>query len=242
MVWFRDGHPVSGPVFQAKREDAGRYYCAVLGQERLRSASVVLNVHYAPRKVSLSVSPSAVVVKGSSVTLTCSSDANPPVTQSGYSLFKDGHFISSGPFHNISDIQPSHSGLYSCHAWNNISRRGIELFNSTELHLDVQYGPMNMSVLMDPPQVTEGSSVNMTCSSSANPAAENYTWYKRIESPSSSLLLQVGSGWVLSLPSVEASHTGLYLCQAGNTVGENTSTEVLLSMTAQKQGLCHDSL
>lgn len=44
VVWFRDGQRVLKPVFQARREDAGRYYCAVLGQETVRSASVVLNV------------------------------------------------------------------------------------------------------------------------------------------------------------------------------------------------------
>lgn len=44
IVWFRDGQIVPSPVFQARREDAGRYYCAVLGQETIRSASVALNV------------------------------------------------------------------------------------------------------------------------------------------------------------------------------------------------------
>lgn len=92
----------------------------------------------APKKVSLSISPSGDIFKGSSMTLTCSSDANPPVTQSGYSLYKDGHFIGSGQHHNISDVQPSHSGLYHCQAWNNISWRGSDLINSTQVPLDVQ--------------------------------------------------------------------------------------------------------
>ena len=90
----------------------------------------------APSKVTLSVSPSA--VKGSSVTFTCSSDANPPVTQRGYSLYKDGRFVSSGQNHTISDIQPSHSGLYYCQAWNNVSRRGVDQINSTAVALGVQ--------------------------------------------------------------------------------------------------------
>ncbi|XP_050931844.1 B-cell receptor CD22 isoform X2 [Lates calcarifer] len=235
-VWFRDGRPVQKPVFQASREDAGKYYCAVLGQEMLRSASVPLNVQYAPEKVTLSVSPSGNVIKGSSVTFTCSSDANPPVAGSGYSLYKDRQFVSSGQNHIIFDIQSSHSGLYHCQAWNNISRRGVDLINSTEIHLDVHYHPMNISVSVDPPHVTEGSSVNLTCNSAANPVAENYTWYKRTDSPSSGSMLQVGSGQVLSLPSVEASHTGLYLCQARNSVGENNSTEVLLTMTGKEHG------
>uniref|UniRef100_A0A3Q3EQ57 Ig-like domain-containing protein n=1 Tax=Labrus bergylta TaxID=56723 RepID=A0A3Q3EQ57_9LABR len=138
VVWFKDGQPVANPIFQARREDAGRYYCAVQGQEMIRSASVALNVQYAPRKVSLSVSPSSEVLKGSAVTFTCSSDANPTVTHNGYSLHKDGHLISSG----------------------------------------------------------------------------------------------VGSGQVLSLPSMEVNHTGLYLCQARNTVGETNSTEVLLTISS----------
>lgn len=44
IFWFRDGQLVKSPVFQARREDAGGYYCAVLGQETARSASVPLNV------------------------------------------------------------------------------------------------------------------------------------------------------------------------------------------------------
>ncbi|XP_029306758.1 B-cell receptor CD22-like isoform X2 [Cottoperca gobio] len=135
IVWFRDGQRVSNSVFQAGREDAGSYYCAALGQETVRSASVALNV---------------------------------------------------------------------------------------------QYLPENISISMDPPHVVEGSSVNLTCSSAANPAAHSYTWYSQGIASSVSSMLQVGSGQVLSLPSVDASHTGLYLCQAANQLGENNSTEVLL--------------
>ncbi|XP_049439853.1 B-cell receptor CD22-like isoform X1 [Epinephelus fuscoguttatus] len=233
IVWFRDGQHVPNPVFQAGREDAGRYHCAVQGQEAASSASVALNVQYAPSNVTLSMSPS--VVKGSSVTFTCSSDANPPVTQSGYRLYKDRHFISSGQNHTISDIQPSHSGLYYCQAWNNISRRGTSLINSTEVHLDVQYRPENITISMDLPYVVEGSSVNLTCHSAANPATDNYTWYRSTASSSSSMVY-VSSGQVLSLPSVEAPHTGLYLCQARNTVGENNSTEWLLAMEEKTHG------
>ncbi|KAM6995355.1 B-cell receptor CD22-like [Tautogolabrus adspersus] len=237
VVWFKDGKPVSNPIFQARKEDAGRYYCAVQGQEKLQSASVALNVQYAPREVSLSVSPSSEVLKESAVTFKCSSDANPTVTHNGYSLHKGGHLISSGANYSISDIQPSHSGLFWCQAWNNISRRGVDLINSTAVHLNVQYPPVNISVSMDPPHVTEGSSVNLTCSSSANPAAENYTWF-RTASPSSgsSSMFQVGSGQVLSLPSMEVSHIGLYLCQVRNTVGETNSTEVLLTIRAENHG------
>ncbi|XP_063734807.1 B-cell receptor CD22-like isoform X2 [Eleginops maclovinus] len=234
IVWFRDGQPVPQPGFQATREDAGRYYCAIFGQEMVRSASVALNVQYAPKKVTLLMTPS--VLKGSAVTFTCSSDANPPVPQNGYSLHKDGHLISSGQVHTMSNIQPHHSGLYSCQAWNNISQSGISHINSTQLHLDVLYRPENISISIDSPEVVEGSSVNLSCSSAANPAAHNYTWFRQSAASSLSSMLQVGSGQVLSLPSVDVSHTGLYLCTARNQLGENNSTELMLTMKKQYKG------
>eukprot|EP00066_Takifugu_rubripes_P026891 XP_011616157.1 PREDICTED: uncharacterized protein LOC105418408 [Takifugu rubripes] len=43
-VWFKDGQPVRNEVFVARREDTGRYHCAVRGQERVRSAPVAVNV------------------------------------------------------------------------------------------------------------------------------------------------------------------------------------------------------
>lgn len=92
----------------------------------------------APREVTLSVSPWGDIRSGGTATLTCSSDANPPVAHSGYSLYKDGQLLSSGQNYIISDILPSNRGWYYCQAWNNISWRGIDLINSTEVHLDVR--------------------------------------------------------------------------------------------------------
>ncbi|XP_014196067.1 B-cell receptor CD22 isoform X1 [Haplochromis burtoni] len=230
IVWFRNGQPVSNPVFQARREDAGDYYCAVHGQESVRSAPVALNVQYAPREVTLSVSPWGDIRSGGTATLTCSSDANPPVAHSGYSLYKDGQLLSSGQNYIISDILPSDRGWYYCQAWNNISWRGIDLINSTEVHLDVRYPPTNISISVDPQLFDEGSSVNLTCSSVANPAADSYIWYKMVDSDATSSMLQVGSGQLLSLPSVEESHGGVYLCKVRNSLGESNSTQVLLSM------------
>lgn len=96
---------------------------------------------------------------------------------------------------------------------------------------------MNVAVSVDPAHVVEGNSVNLTCSCAANPAADNYTWYKRTDSPGSSSLIQMGSGQVLSLLAVDPSHTGLYLCQAINSLGENNSSEVLLTMEGKDHGV-----
>ncbi|XP_061690883.1 B-cell receptor CD22-like isoform X2 [Syngnathoides biaculeatus] len=214
-VWYRDGKVVPHPVFQASRKDSGSYYCALLGQEKIKSAPVVLNVQYAPSNVVLSITPPEDVINGSSVTLSCSGDANPPVPESGYSLYKGNRLISSGPSHTISLLRPTHSGLYHCKASNNISLEGIPFGKSPEINLDVQYLP----------SVAEGSRVNMMCGITANPATHSYIWFKWT---SSSTLLQVGTGQMLPLLSVETPSTGIYLCQARSQLEVINSTKVLL--------------
>ncbi|XP_075939099.1 sialic acid-binding Ig-like lectin 12 isoform X1 [Anarhichas minor] len=107
---------------------ADNYSCAIKGHEMFSSPSV-----YAPKLPSVSVSPSAEIVEGSSVTLTCSSDANPAANYTWYKEDKDSP-KSSGQIFNITDFRAEHSGSYSCEAQNNIGRS-----NST-LHLTVVAG------------------------------------------------------------------------------------------------------
>lgn len=88
--------------------------------------------------------------------------------------------------------------------------------------------PVNVLVQVSPMgSLAVGRSVNLTCNSAANPAADSYTWYRKT---TSSFLLPVGSGQILSIASMELSHAGDYVCQARNLLGENNSTDVLLEV------------
>lgn len=91
--------------------------------------------------------------------------------------------------------------------------------------------PLNVSVEVnrsDPLLV--GSSVTLTCRGSASPAAITYTWWYSSDVSNSSTELQVGSGQVLSISSVELAHTGTYICQAQNRAGQSRSAELLLAV------------
>lgn len=98
---------------------------------------------------------------------------------------------------------------------------------------------------LDPPRNTlvsvsfsvpllEGSSVNLTCSSHANPAVENYTWFKKDGTDTS----QTGSGEVLALTSLPSSDSGQYFCEARNREGAHKSTVVSLTIQGANQGEC----
>ncbi|CDQ78788.1 unnamed protein product [Oncorhynchus mykiss] len=85
-----------------------------------------------PRNTSVSVSPSGEIVEGSSVTLTCSSDANPPVDK--YTWYKKNVTSpkASGQSYSITNISSEDRGDYYCEARN---IKGTE--TSIPVHINV---------------------------------------------------------------------------------------------------------
>ncbi|KAG9262784.1 B-cell receptor CD22-like [Astyanax mexicanus] len=127
FIWYKDGRPLTTEMIQKNQqlhlqtvssEDAGSYSCAVRGSEHLPSTAQTLRVRHPPKSVSVSISPSGGIVEGSSVTLTCSSDGDPPVEN--YTWFKEGGDspVGSGQSFSIISITADHTGLYYCEAQN----------------------------------------------------------------------------------------------------------------------------
>ncbi|XP_048051339.1 carcinoembryonic antigen-related cell adhesion molecule 5-like [Megalobrama amblycephala] len=122
FIWYRNSQPLTERrdtnnellLQSVRREDAGRYSCAVHGHNHI-SPAVQLNVMYPPKSVSVSISPSGEIVSGDSVTLNCSSDSNPPAE---ISWFKGGKFVGSARIFNISKISSDDSGEYKCRSKN----------------------------------------------------------------------------------------------------------------------------
>ncbi|XP_036412880.1 B-cell receptor CD22-like [Colossoma macropomum] len=126
FIWYKNGRPLTTKTIKNNQlhlqtvssEDAGSYSCAVRGYQHLHSTAQNLRVRYPPNNVSVSISPSGEIVEGSSLTLTCSSDANPPVKI--YTWFKEGGTspVGSGQNYSIISITADHTGLYYCEAQN----------------------------------------------------------------------------------------------------------------------------
>uniref|UniRef100_A0AAQ4RWW2 Ig-like domain-containing protein n=1 Tax=Gasterosteus aculeatus aculeatus TaxID=481459 RepID=A0AAQ4RWW2_GASAC len=92
------------------------------------------------------------------------------------------------------------------------------------------YGPQRPSVSASPSaEMLEGDSVNLTCSTDANPAA-NYTWYKEHEdSPRA-------SGQIFTITDFTAEHSGNYYCEAQNEMGRSNSTLRLITSSGASNG------
>ncbi|XP_051240404.1 B-cell receptor CD22-like [Dicentrarchus labrax] len=211
-VWYINGQKMDEETSSQRVSvnDHGNYSCAVKGYEDYSSPPVyILNLP------TVLVSPSGEIVEGSPVALTCSSDANPAPT---YMWYKENgnpdlHLPSEEPLLFFRSIESSDSGEYYCMIQNKLG--GIK---SESILIDVKYAPRLPSVSVSPSaEIMEGSSVTLTCSSDANPAA-TYTWYKEDEdSPKA-------SGQIFTITDFRPEHSGNYYCEAQNRRGRHNST------------------
>ncbi|XP_035376568.1 sialoadhesin-like [Electrophorus electricus] len=222
-IWYKNGQRVSHCTFVSCSvsavRDAVSYSCATEGHENLLSPPV-----YAPRNTRALMVSSGERVEGDSVTLTCSSEANPPVLI--YSWFKQraaaDTLLPTGQNYSISNISSQHSGLYYCTAHNQLGQH-----NSTTTLLDVLYPPRNTRALMvSSGERVEGDSVTLTCSSEANPPVLTYSWFK--QRAAADTLLPTGQNY--SISSISSQHSGLYYCTAHNQLGQHNSTTTLLDV------------
>ncbi|XDV16173.1 hypothetical protein PO909_016002 [Leuciscus waleckii] len=218
FIWYRNSQPLTERrdrnnellLQSVRREDSGRYSCAVDGHTHI-SPDVQLNVMYPPKNVSVSISPSGVIVEGDSVTLNCISDSNPPAE---ISWFKGGTIVGSGRIYSISKISSDDSGEYKCKS---INEHGEKY--SDNVTLNIMYPPRNVSVLISGSGViVEGDSVTLNCISDSNPPALNFSWFKENETSA------VGSG-----QSFSALQSGRFYCQAHNQYGSQRSDAVTVT-------------
>ncbi|XP_037399209.1 B-cell receptor CD22-like [Pygocentrus nattereri] len=224
FIWYKNGRPLTTKTIKNNQlhlqtvssEDAGSYSCAVGGSQHLRSTAHSLRVRYLPKRVSVSISPSGEIVEGSSVTLTCSSDGNPPVKI--YTWFKGSKPVGEGKTYSIPNIRSEDSGEYTCQSQNDHGER-----RSTAVQINVLYPPKRASVSIGPSgEIVEGSSVTLTCSSDGNPPVKIYTWFKGSTS--------VGEGKIYSIPNIRSEDSGEYTCQSQNHHGERRSTAVQINV------------
>ncbi|KAK0151296.1 B-cell receptor CD22 [Merluccius polli] len=231
-TWFKDNTDdssrymnqgqqlVFGPI---KSSDSGQYYCLVETELRTKSASIYINVKYGPKHTSVISSPSGGVKEGSSVTLSCSTDANPAAN---YTWFKDNTVYRDMNQRQqlvFDRVNSSDSGKYLCEAKNEFGTK------SASISINVKYGPKHTSVTSSPSGgVKEGSSVTLSCSSDANPAA-NYTWFKEHEDS------VIESGQNYTITDITSELGGNYYCQAHNAIGPHNSTFLSINVTETYQ-------
>ncbi|XP_055769319.1 B-cell receptor CD22-like isoform X2 [Salvelinus fontinalis] len=210
---------------QIQSSDSGEYYCESQNEMGTDwSRTINMDVKYGPKNTSVSVSPSGGIVEGSSVTLTCSSDANPPVDKYTWYKKNGASLTGSEKTYHFTTISSEDSGEYYCEAENKYGR-----LNSSSVSVDVQYGPKNTSVSVSPSgEIVEGSSVTLTCSSDANPTVDKYTWYFQNET------FLNGFGQIYNISKFKSKDNGHYHCEAWNGRGSRNSTALMVILPGKQ--------
>ncbi|XP_067260313.1 B-cell receptor CD22-like [Chanodichthys erythropterus] len=220
ISWIRGGTYLKiGQTYMISKissDDSGEYKCKSRNQHGEKySDAVTLNVMYPPKNVLVSISPSGEIVSGDSVTLSCSSDSNPPALN--FRWFKRGTFVGSGRIYSISKISSDDSGEYKCRS---INEHGEKY--SDAVTLNVMYPPKSVSVSISPSgEIVSGDSVTLICSSDSNPPAE-ISWFKGGTF--------VGSGRIYSISKISSDDSGEYKCRSRNKHGEKYSDAVTLNI------------
>ncbi|XP_057187991.1 B-cell receptor CD22-like isoform X1 [Triplophysa rosa] len=216
IQYLRDKqHDCSVRLTDVRHTDSHEYYFRFITDKPdgkwIGAPGVTLDVTDKPV---ISISSSGVIVEGDSVTLTCSSESNPPVHN--YSWFKENQTssVGSGNIYYISNIRSDHSGQYKCKTRHTCGEK-----YSDSVTLNVLYPPRNVTASISSSGViVEGDSVNLTCSSESNPPA-NISWFKEETS--------VGSGNIYSISNIRSDHSGQYKCKARNELGERNAALTL---------------
>ncbi|CAL8349792.1 unnamed protein product, partial [Arctogadus glacialis] len=217
------GHTVQGqqlPFHPIQSSDSGQYLCTAENDLGTKSSPFSIDVKYGPKHTFVRPSPPGEIMEGGSVTLSCSSDANPAAD---YTWFKDNQPLPWEPRrpYTLDPVSSKDRGTYRCQAGNQYGYLG-----SNSVFIDVLYAPKTPSVSVRPPgEIKEGGSVTLSCSSDANPAAD-YTWFREHRGS----VEELGENYTISNITTELG--GNYYCEARNAVGLQNSTLLFLNVTA----------
>ncbi|XP_067332264.1 B-cell receptor CD22-like isoform X1 [Channa argus] len=119
FTWYKNGEAIyEEPVLyfsNISSANSGNYTCSLNMLRGTTSGVVNIDVEYAPKNTSVSVTPSTELNAGSNITLTCITNANPPVKN--YTWFKMGHdnvIVGNRPKLYLREIHPHDGDQFLC--------------------------------------------------------------------------------------------------------------------------------
>ncbi|CAC5419491.1 unnamed protein product [Mytilus coruscus] len=165
-----------------------------------------------------------IIQEGNTLTIISNIDASPDSMFVWWSRSNEPNFRQAGEVLTISNIQREYIGYYTCHAMNTLKPSGQPSQNRTSLerfHVSVQYPPSVTIVPNYNPYILYERQQNIVFScviNDANPSSNiMYNW----NHPDGSYSIR---GEFLTISTVLRGHSGLYSCNATNSVGTSKIT------------------
>ncbi|XP_053343794.1 B-cell receptor CD22-like, partial [Clarias gariepinus] len=182
------------------------------------STSVLINVLYAPRNVRIEYTRSSTVAEGNAISLQCTSNSNPAVTD--YEWVVTQTTTTTRYRENPLVLQNvKRDTSVSCSATNSVGTG-----RSQQLSLSVDYAPTDVKVdYTGRSSVIEGGQISLTCTSISRPAPTYYKWFV---SPNSVTFSPSGSTVVLQHVARNTSVS----CITTNSIGQGESKQLSLNV------------
>ncbi|KAK3517474.1 hypothetical protein QTP70_012441 [Hemibagrus guttatus] len=235
-VWYKGDSLAKYKVFSSKTTEENKIDGKIIGDLHRKNCTTIFYNITSPISPSITLykedqgemEDQNEVVEGTSVSLICSARSpcpfNPPIFTWNFlpedrrQEQKHNNKFSSSQL-NFNATHLHHGLTFTCTTTYQLQNQNKSAQSSRTLH--VLYGPRNTSVSVSPSaSVLLGSSVSLSCSSDANPAVLDYTWYRENGE-------QIGTGNQLTISKIVSTQSGVYYCRAQNQHGDQKSSVVL---------------
>ncbi|XP_029307753.1 LOW QUALITY PROTEIN: carcinoembryonic antigen-related cell adhesion molecule 5-like [Cottoperca gobio] len=204
------------------RYDQGPFRCNVSNPVSSDISNLItFSISYGPENITLTKSLSQeYYVVGSNISLMCSAESRPPAQ---FQWFLNGDLRSDGAELRLMDIQESHSGNYSCQAFNSRTLRYItsqpESVTVLERISDASVTSTNLQI--------EGNSSKLTCDAAGSVFTRK--WKKGVLDLTLTVNMSLSdNNRVLSFISLNKTDTGDYFCEISNPFSSEEATYFLV--------------
>ncbi|XP_049902005.1 carcinoembryonic antigen-related cell adhesion molecule 5-like [Epinephelus moara] len=204
-------------IANVTRYDQGPFKCHVSNPvSDGTSDPITFSISYGPDNVNLTISPSKEYhAEGSNIDLMCSADSKPAAQ---FKWLLNGVLLSdTGPELRVMNIQMSHSGNYSCQAFNSKTLRYESAPPATISVLKIISGA---SVKPSTNVPIEGNSVNLTCDTAGSVFTRKWRKGGSDLSVSENIILY-DENRVLSFKSLNKKDSGEYSCTVSNPLSSD---------------------
>ncbi|KPP60718.1 hemicentin-1-like, partial [Scleropages formosus] len=200
------------------RSDKGPLYCVVSnGVSNGTSPPIVLDIRYGPSNISLTVSPHVAAHRaGSDLTLSCSSESNPPALYQW--AFDETTLHQKGSQLLLANVHQNQTGNYTCWAYNNVTLRFATA--TTWATIIDPVSKVKIDATGQHPIVNE----NFTLSCGVSGPVDFIQWLKDGWPLSlNNTTTLSGDNSSLSFSPVQLTDNGNYECEASNAVSNQSS-------------------
>ncbi|KAJ4931028.1 hypothetical protein JOQ06_025328, partial [Pogonophryne albipinna] len=207
-----------------KPSSSGDYYCAAKNEHRDQNSTLIqLDIQYLPKNTSVSVDPSGPVQDGSSVTLTCTSIANPVAVNFTWFRAAGREEKVMGSERDLTfNVTKLSEDQYYCEALN-VHGPGT----SERVSFDVTFPP---EILSSSRCIKISSMIRCSCYSQGNPPPSLGSWPESLEES----LGNVGMKSIITLYDLDKDTLSL-VCLSINSLGSD-SFAFNMSLSKTEQG------